>query len=107
MRFFPRCNEGFRRISIVVSILTVIAALGWGLSSATNSLNARGKICGDVYVNQAINCYNEQDEGACERQALNEEMRCYKTLRASRSEVIKTYAAYVILGKLCIGMRFS
>ena len=103
MRVFPSCGEGFRRLALVVALVTAPVLFGRWFTAEAKEVQFGNTICIDNYTAQVRNC--TVDEPSCRTTLKNEEEACFKNGQTPLSDHLKTWGLFA-LGAL-LGAYFT
>lgn len=98
MRYFPPCNEGFRRLSLVVAALVFVLAFGRWVRDDLHTEDSLKKICLTIHLDQEQSCYGGRDVDACIQKADNDYSRCVANTKPKlfNLENIVVWLAYIV-----------
>jgi hypothetical protein len=103
-RIFPKCGEGFRRISIVVAIATSLLVFTKLERTDTDDIASRHKVCYDDFARHYEDCTSsgKMDRQACYEMASKKSSDCIASINnRTWSDILGYWGLFAIGGLIC------
>ncbi len=99
MRLLPQCNEGFRRLSLVIALLAILTGVGWGVFENLQSRSALFEICTIGHQNRLDACQQEGGSAdICRSKADLAERHCFSDVSVLSGENFEVMGLFIGLG---------
>ena len=111
MRFYPACNEGFRRLSLIAALVVGLLTFGWLARDHSHDLDSDHQICLHVYSDAEDTCYGAEsgasspEAKACLDKANREYHQCWEDWDKARGPLLLYWAGFAVAG--LIGAYFA